>query len=281
MALHHWVAVTAGALIATSLAGQAPRLVSVGTHRLEVRQWPGPAGPTLVFEAGLGDDISDWDSVLVRAAAIAPVVAYARAGLGRSDPVTGPHTASQAVRDLHDLLAVLHIVPPYVLVGSSYGGLLVRLYTSVYPHEVAGLVLVDGVHEEQVRRWGVLDSTYPAAFKRFFDSVLAVKPSGAEAEETRETMRIQAAGTVEGLRPLPDIPIAVLTSMKVLPNAEYVNGTARGHEAWRAMHDEWARRSRNAIHVATATAGHHIQDDDPNLVLEAIRFVLERIARRP
>jgi hypothetical protein len=94
-------------------------------------------------------------------------------------------------------------------------------------------------------------------------------------------MRIQAAGTVEGLRPLPDIPIAVLTSMKVVPNAAYVNGTARGHEAWRAMHDEWARRSRNAIHIATATAGHHIQDDDPKLVIDAIRFVLDRAARRP
>jgi pimeloyl-ACP methyl ester carboxylesterase len=208
-------------------------------------------------------------------------VAYARAGLGRSDPVTGPHTAIQAVRDLHSLLTALHIAPPYVLVGSSYGGLLVRLYTSVYPDDVAGLVLVDGVHEEQVRRWGMLDSTYPAAFRRFFDSVLAVTPPGANAEEIRETMRIQAAGTVESLRPVPDIPIAVLTSMKVSPNAAYVNGTARGHEAWRAMHDEWARRSRNAIHVTTATAGHHIQDDDPTLALDAIRFVLDRLARRP
>jgi pimeloyl-ACP methyl ester carboxylesterase len=269
------------AAVAAPLTGQAPHLVNVGTHRLEVRQWPGPAGPALVFEAGLGDDISDWDSVLVRAAAIAPVVAYARAGLGGSDPVAGPHSASQAVRDLHDLLAQLHIAPPYVLVGSSYGGLLVRLYTSMYPGEVAGLVLVDGVHEEQVRRWGILDSAYPAEFKRFFDSVLAVTAPGAGAEETRETMRIQAAGTVEGLRPLPDIPIAVLTSMKVAANAAYVNGTVRGHEAWRAMHDEWARRSRNAIHVVTATAGHHIQDDEPKLVLDAIRFVVERLDRRP
>lgn len=276
-----WAVVCCSVVLTASLAGQAPHMVNVGTHRLEVRQWPGPAGPTLVFEAGLGDDISDWDSVLVRAAAIAPVVAYTRAGLGHSDPVAGPHRATQAVRDLHDLLATLHVAPPYILVGSSYGGLLVRLYTSTYPNEVAGLVLVDGVHEAQVRRWGILDSTYPAAFRRFFDSVLAVMPSGGEAEETRETMRIQAAGTVEGLRPLPDIPIAVLTSMKVLPNAEYVNGTARGHEAWRAMHDEWARRSRNALHVATATAGHHIQDDDPNLVLEAIRFVVERLQRQP
>ena len=44
-------------------------------------------------------------------------------------------------------------------------------------------------------------------------------PAGAEANEIRETMRIQAAGSVDGMKPLPEIPIAVLTSMKSDPKA--------------------------------------------------------------
>src|SRR5207302_3249983 len=165
----------------------------------------------------------------------------------------------------------------FVLVGRSYGGLLVRLYTSLYPSDVAGLVLVDGTHERQVKEFGRIDSTYPAAFRASFDSVLKTVPPGAEAEEIRETVRIQAAGAVEGMAPLPDIPLAVLTSMKSDSNASYVNGTARGHEVWRALHEEWFRRSRNAIHIETTRSGHDIQATEPGLVLQAIRFVLDRV----
>jgi len=90
-------------------------------------------------------------------------------------------------------------------------------------------------------------------------------------------VRIQAAGSVAGLRPLPDIPLAVITSMKSDETARYVNGTARGHEVWRSLHDEWFRRSRNGMHIVTTRSGHGIQDDEPALVLEAIRFVLDRV----
>ena len=117
--------------------------------------------------------------------------------------------------------------------------ILVRLYASLYPNEVAGMVLVDATHEQQVRRWGAIDSTYPAAFRTYFDSVLKTLPPWADAAETRETMRIQAAGEVEGMQPLPDMPLAVLTSMRVDPKARYVNGTARGHPAPLDSLKEW------------------------------------------
>jgi pimeloyl-ACP methyl ester carboxylesterase len=137
-------------------------------------------------------------------------------------------------------------------------------------------VLVDASHEQQVQRWGKLDPTYPAAFRKLFEEK-ANSLQGAEAGETRESMRIQAAGAVEGMKPLPDIPIAVLTSMKVDPSAQTVNGTKQGHESWREMHEEWVRQSHNAEHVVTTRSGHHIQDDEPQLVLDAIRFVVNRV----
>ena len=179
--------------------------------------------------------------------------------------------------ELHELLARLQLRRPYVLVARSYGGILPRLYTSLYPGDVAGLVLVEGAHEQQVQRWGMIDSTYPAAFRAFFDSVLATLPPGPQAAEIRETVRIQAAGAVDGLTPLPDIPIAVLTSMKSDSTSQYVNGTARGHEVWRALHHEWFQRSRNGIHVETSRSGHDLQHEEPQLVIDAIRFVVDRV----
>ena len=57
----------------------------------------------------------------------------------------------------------------------------------------------------------------------------------------------------------------------------FVNQTAAGHDAWRAMHEEWFRRSRNGWHIVTTHSGHHIQDDEPQLVIQAIRFVLDHV----
>ena len=259
-------------------AGPTPRLVSIGTHRLDVIQ-AGQGAPPVVFEGGLGNPLDTWEHVWPSVAAFAPVVVYSRSGLGRSEPGPGSHSAREAVADLRALLLALDVKPPYVLVGASYGGMLVRLYTSLYAADVAGIVLVEGVHEQQVQRYGALDGSYPAAFRASFEEQLRKLPPGAEVDEIKETMRIQAAGSVEGMKPLPDIPIAVLTSMKSDPNASFVNGTPRGHEVWRAMHDEWIQRSTNGLHLQTSRSGHHVQDDEPQLVVDAIKFVRDRVSR--
>jgi pimeloyl-ACP methyl ester carboxylesterase len=269
-----------GCCIATPLLGQTRTLVSVGDHRLDVLR-AGTGQPAVVLETGLADSLDTWAPLVPMIGRFTTAVAYSRAGFGRSESGTSDHSARAEAGELHVLLARLGLQPPYVLVGRSYGGLLVRLYTSLYPSEVAGLVLVDGTHEQQVQRFGTLDPRYPAQFRAFFDSVLASLPPGAQAAEIRETMRIQAAGTVEGLGPLPDIPLAVLTSMRSDPKAAYVNGTPAGHDVWRALHEEWVRRSTNAEHIVTTRSGHGIQADEPQLVIGAIQFVFERVASRP
>jgi pimeloyl-ACP methyl ester carboxylesterase len=256
-------------------AAQSAQLVDVGGYRLDVVR-AGNGTPAVVLVGGLGDALDTWTQITPSVAQFSTVVAYSRGGLGRSEPGPSHHTAKDSVIELHALLTRLNVKPPYVLVGGSYGGILVRLYTSLYRDDVAGLVFVDASHEEQVQRYGRLDPQYPEQFRASFEEKIR-KDKGAEVDEDRESMRIQAAGAVEGMKPLPDLPIAVLTSMKVNPSPQYVNQTAQGYEAWRAMHDEWFRRSGNGLHIVTARSGHHIQDDEPQLVIEAIRFVLDRV----
>jgi len=261
-------------------AAQTHARITVGDHALDVVK--GGAGrPAIVFETGLADSLDAWLPMWHTMAQFSTVIAYSRAGFGRSDAGSSDHSVPSAVTDLHELLQHVGVPGPYILVAHSYGSLIARLYVSRYPTDVAGLVLVDGTHEQQVQRFGTLDPSYPGAFRAYFDSVLAQRPAGAAAAETRETVRIQAAGTVPGLTPLPDIPLAVLTSMRSSESAPYVNGTARGHEVWRALHDEWFRRSHNAIHIETDRSGHGIQDDEPALVEMAIHFVLDRTRARP
>jgi pimeloyl-ACP methyl ester carboxylesterase len=103
-----------------------------------------PSQPTVILEAGLGDFSVEWSLVQPRVAASARVCSYDRAGSGWSDMGPMPRTMRQITFELHTLLATAGIRPPYVLVGQSYGGVLVRLFATTYPDDVAGMVLVDG-----------------------------------------------------------------------------------------------------------------------------------------
>ena len=128
---------------------RAHDLIDVGQGRRLNLYCAGSGAPTVVFEAG--GSLAGWDWLLVHPAIAAKTRAciYDRAGFGFSDPATRPGTSANAVDDLHTLLHVAGVAPPYVLVGHSSGGAYVQHYAYTYPSEVAGLVLVDASHEDE------------------------------------------------------------------------------------------------------------------------------------
>ena len=109
----------------------------------------GQGSPTVVLEAGIAATSLSWRLVQDEVAKFSRVASYDRAGLGWSDPASQPLTLTRLVDDLHTLLQVAQLPPPYVLVGHSFGGLIVRAYAQRYPTETAGLVLVDAVRPEE------------------------------------------------------------------------------------------------------------------------------------
>jgi pimeloyl-ACP methyl ester carboxylesterase len=124
------------------------RMVEVDGHHMRV-QTSGlmtreTGTPVVVFEAGfMRDGISAWGSIVRGVAEFAPFVAYDRAGIGRSEPDGERPTPQHIAENLHALLGVLGVELPYVLVGHSLGGPLIRMYTALYPDEVAGLLDID------------------------------------------------------------------------------------------------------------------------------------------
>jgi len=124
------------------------RLVDLGGHRLHV-YCSGKGSPAVVVESGLGDFSFDWVLVQARMSQFTRICTYDRAGYGFSDPGPKPRTFAQINLELHDALRSLREKGPFVLVGHSFGGPVVRNYAAVYPEEVAGMVLVDTVAEDQ------------------------------------------------------------------------------------------------------------------------------------
>jgi pimeloyl-ACP methyl ester carboxylesterase len=131
-------------------AGPPPGvLVDVGGYRLHLvcAGTPVASGPTVILDAGAGGYSAAWSAVQRLVPGIRSC-AYDRAGWGWSDPGPGPRTITQETTELEMLLRRAGVKAPFVLVGHSYGGLLVRRYAATHPNEIAGVVLVDPAHED-------------------------------------------------------------------------------------------------------------------------------------
>jgi len=125
------------------------RLVDIGGFRLQLN-CIGKGSPTVILESGLGDVLLiQWERVQPEIAKFSRVCSYGRAGYGGSDSGPMPRTSAQIAEELHALLQEAGEKPPYLLVGSSFGGYNVRVFNGLYPDLVAGIVLVDSTQEDQ------------------------------------------------------------------------------------------------------------------------------------
>jgi pimeloyl-ACP methyl ester carboxylesterase len=140
----------------------AQRLVKIEQGRRLNLYCLGEGSPTVVFDAGLAGSTMSWALIQPAIAAKTRACSYDRAGIGFSDPARRAGSSANIVDDLHRLLAVAAVKPPYILVGHSSGGMNVRLYADVYPTEVVGMVLVDPSHEDQSTRfWKLVGPNAP------------------------------------------------------------------------------------------------------------------------
>lgn len=124
------------------------RLVDIGEYRLKLN-CTGAGTPAVMLESGLGDVSIEWQPVQAEVAKFARVCSYDRAGYGGSDAGPMPRTSARIAEELHALLTNAGERPPYVLVGHSFGGYNVRVFHGRFPNEVAGMVLVDAVQEDE------------------------------------------------------------------------------------------------------------------------------------
>jgi pimeloyl-ACP methyl ester carboxylesterase len=132
---------------------QPGQMVDIGGRRIHMLVMGQDTGlPTVILEAGMASFSSNFYWVQNDLSKTTQVVAYDRAGLGWSDPAPEAHDAQQSARDLHAALQKAGISGPYIVAGHSYGGLVVRAFTDLYPNEVAGMVLIDASHPDQWAR---------------------------------------------------------------------------------------------------------------------------------
>lgn len=247
-------AVVLGLVVIASSVSVAPaavagvRLQRVG-NGLIAFETLGHAGPVVVFESGLDEDMRGWDQVARPLAACARVVLYDRLGIGRSTPRTSKHAllADAVVKKLSALLVSIGLSPPYVLVGHSLGGLYVQAFARNRPDDVAAVVLIDAA--SQFEPPGVFVSkSVPAP-----GSTAAIENAGFEP-----SVKAMLAGL-----PFPPVPLIVLVATN--------HGDSADREAlWRTVQRRIAALSpRGQIDIVQG-AGHFIQKDRPQVVVDAV-----------
>lgn len=259
-------------------------LVDIGGHSLHLR-CVGPIGkqPIIILEAGGGGFSTVWSRVQDLLAERLRTCAYDRAGLGWSEPGPAPRTMRQEVFELHNLLQGAKIPAPYVLVGHSIGGLLVRLYTEQYGNDVIGLVLVDPTHESnvlfnlRVNRWVRIRelATGRAVPKpRQEGTVSKGYNPGRRLPRRRDAADVLIpTGQPQSLGNRPLIVLAAAKPGDPPPGTtqEFANQLGREKDEQKA---DLARLSANSKLVRDPSSGHHIYADNPQLVAGAIEDVV-------
>ena len=180
--------------------------VDVGGRKLHCRIY-GEGRPTVVLVSGFGAVQDNWNPIVTDIAALTTVMTYDRAGYGESEIGDLPVHGKQTAIDLHVLLEKLDVPAPYLLVGHSYGGRIVRLFTSMYPDDMAGLILEDTSHEDVLEEQRKILSGRDLEILEGMTFGRKVKNPKTETDYTFITMeQLRNSG------PLPQIPFTVLTA---------------------------------------------------------------------
>jgi pimeloyl-ACP methyl ester carboxylesterase len=282
---------------AEMLAGlPAPgQLVDVGGYRLHI-YCIGDGGPVVVLDSGVGGFSLEWIRIQQALAHEVRICAYDRAGYGWSDMGPLPRTSQRIADELHALLHNTDLPTPYILAGHSFGGYTVQYFASHYPDEVAALLLIDSSHPEQLarlpqdrerrllrHRFGhsrqyllqepALPPHFPPEKSVIAQRLMRTWKSMLTWREESLNFGLSAAQVHRSGRP-PDVPLIVLTrGLRLWPPTEYGNAM---ESAWMELQDELSLLTAHSAHLIAERSGHSIHLDQPEMVISAVRTLVDQ-----
>ncbi|MBA2656357.1 MAG: alpha/beta fold hydrolase [Tatlockia sp.] len=269
------------------------RYIDMGEGRNIYLKCQGKGSPTVILESGYHNNSDVWTFSLNDKQPIFPEIAsftrvcvYDRPGtigwtvnaLGRSDNIQMPRKVEDLVEDLHMVLQKAQLKEPYILVGHSLGGLLVRLYASKYPKEVVGLVLVDS-YPEGLR--SLVGSTWPDYLKILNSPMPGIKdPDHFEQIDFNEATTAMEKSAQSA--PLKTLLLTVLSrglpvEVPVVPNPN-LNSEAF-EEAWQKGQSQLVLLAPHAKQVIATKSQHYIQYYEPGLIIQAIQEMVSEVRK--
>jgi len=251
--------------------------------------------PAIIFESGLGSDLRNWDKIIDQVSTFAPVFAYDRAGIGKSDKTFKMPTTKLVSKSLHSILMTLKIAPPYILVGHSLGGVYIRSFYGYYPNEVSALVFIDPADFTETKDdWNAIFRTMGLPEKKIDEMLLnrLYKPAKvdslnfgpwSEGQVLTELRRTDFA-EITAL-PLPIVPIYFFVGGKFEVPMERRSKEFDQETFFHVKNNSNMERWKKLIYssgkggalIYLTNAGHYIHRDDPKSVISNIKVLTESL----
>jgi pimeloyl-ACP methyl ester carboxylesterase len=267
------------------------QLVDVGGYRLHIN-CISSGSPTVVIDAGLGDWSTSWGFVQAEVAKTTRVCTYDRAGMGWSDAGPLPRDAAQFAKELHTLLQNANIQGPYVMVGHSMGGFVVRIFAHDYSSEVSGVVLIESMNPRQIAEPATEGQSQPNLQSRVYSVLTGLARAGAVRVLARPVMNLLSPQVVpnenayysrfvrtQSMQSTRDESLGLSASaaeaadVKSFGDLPLIVLTGRLHHDpsdWQAWQTELLQLSSNSQHLFAENSAHTVQIDEPDAATAAI-----------
>lgn len=268
----------------------------------------GSGSPTVIFEGGLGRDWISWQRVQPETAKTTRACSYDRAGMGFSDPQSGPRDAKHIAEQLRALLQAAQERPPYILVAASAGGFYARQFAADFPTEVVGIVFVDSSVPAQIRElrggaytedayrkvrhdawkawtseitgWsrlrGECNGDLEEGFEPFrgFARAEACRPS-AELASAREWHDFWiSADEAAAASCCHDVPLIVISQDPDRPKPGWTADAIANQPIWVRLQESLKSLSPHSRRIVARKSPHHVASARPDVVISAIEEVL-------
>lgn len=283
--------------------------VEVENHRLHYYK-KGNGGPTVVFETAFDPaGHLQWYHIQQKLPSSYTSISYDRAGILWSDRGENPKSGEKIAEELHQLLEKANASKPYILVGHSFGGTLVRFFVNKYPKDVAGVILVDSQcpNDEKYlspELFKMVNQGLPEGFLRFantfglarlmfknmfpndkqFDHqnsimpALLYKSADAVLEEQNQMSFIKKEASK--INSFGAIPLFVLTSADEKRYDSFIKDEKLKKEmlnGWNKMQKDFLLLSSDSKQILVPNSGHYINQEQPKVIENVINNLVERI----
>jgi len=251
-----------------------PETVPLDSYSLSVMSC-GHNKPTVIIEPGLNVHKESYYGLLRRIFPYARIMTYDHAGIGESTLSDNPRTLPFYVEELRALLAYKKMQPPYILVGHSLGGHIVRYYTDLYPDEVAGLVFLDHPHEDWFRyiraNWSVEEQ------REYFNWW---NPELTNSDQVKLAERLaydENNDLIRGKEIPASIPVLMFTGDNFKHFREDPAGKSQDMIAWAEMQHSLIDKVESAKQIVDWETGHWPHRDKPDEVAREIREFIDEV----